>query len=79
MTAVKKKAAVHQRGKAAKNVKAQNIGHPGIGAFVKGLLVSGKTTDQILRAVERQFPGAETSRASVSWYRSRLNKGGHLK
>jgi hypothetical protein len=52
----------------------QPIGHPGIGAFVKGLLISGKTTDQILKAVERQFPGAHTSRASVSWYRSRLNK-----
>jgi hypothetical protein len=79
MTAVKKKAAAQTQRRAKEKAKAASIGHPGIGAFVKGLLVSGKSTDQILRAVEKQFPGAETSRASVSWYRSRLNKGGHLK
>lgn len=63
-----------QQTKAKKTAAVKSIGHPGIGAYVKGLLISGKSTDQILNAVSRQFPGAQTSRASVSWYRSRLNK-----
>jgi hypothetical protein len=78
MAATKQKGVAAARRNVATKTKAKTtantIGHPGIGAYVKGLLISGKTTDQILRAVARQFPGANTSRASVSWYRSRLNK-----
>jgi hypothetical protein len=48
----------------------------GIGAYVTGLLMKGKSTDEVLKLVERQFPGAATSRASVSWYRSKLAKEG---
>lgn len=51
---------------------------PGVGAFVAGLLLKGKKTDEVLKAVDSRFPESETTRASVSWYRSKLRKEGKL-
>lgn len=50
----------------------------GIGAYVSGLLLKGKSTEEILALVGKQFPQANTSAASVSWYRSKLHMEGKL-
>lgn len=47
-----------------------------IGAYVNGLLMHDKSTEEILKAVAKKFPEARTSAASVAWYRSKLNKQG---
>jgi len=51
----------------------------GIGALVDGLLIKGKTTDQIVAAVHQRFPESNTSAKTVSWYRSKLRASGRLK
>lgn len=51
----------------------------GIGGFVSDLLVKGKDTEAILKAVKEKFPKARTSAASVAWYRSKLREEGKLK
>jgi hypothetical protein len=45
---------------------------------VTGLLLKGKSTDDVLKAVDSRFPEAEISRASVAWYKSKLRKEGTL-
>lgn len=50
----------------------------GVGAYVSGLLLKGKSTEEILALVGKQFPQANTSAASVSWYRSKLHTEGKL-
>lgn len=50
----------------------------GVGAYVSGLLLKGKSTDEVLKLVERQFPDSATTRASVAWYRSKLKAEGKL-
>ena len=50
----------------------------GVGAFVSGLLLKGKNTDDVLKAVDSRFPEAETSRASIAWYKSKLRQEGKL-
>ena len=44
----------------------------GIGAFCKGLILDGKTNDEILEAVAVQFPTAKTTRSCVAYYRTKL-------
>lgn len=51
----------------------------GIGAFCKELIIKGKSNEEVLAAVHKQFPGAGTTPASVSSYRSRLKSDGLLK
>lgn len=60
-----------QKGRKNSNKKVLTIGD-----FVTSLLMGNKSTDEILKAVEKKFPGCKTSRSSVAWYRSRLNKQG---
>lgn len=84
-----KKKSVAPKGKskktaaAAKPEKAKPGAAPkkagGIGGFVCDLLVKGKETDDILKAVKAQFPKARTSAASVAWYRSKLREEGKIK
>lgn len=49
-----------------------------VGAYVSGLLLKGKSTEEILALVGKQFPEAKTSRSSVAWYRSKLHSEGKL-
>jgi hypothetical protein len=48
----------------------------GIGVFCKHLIRQGKSTDEILAAVQAEFPGCNTSRASIASYRTAVNKEG---
>lgn len=50
----------------------------GIGAYVAGLLLKGKSTEEILALVDAHFPGSHTSQGSVAWYRSKLHRQGKL-
>lgn len=60
---VKGKAAAPAEGKAKK---------PGIGKFCMDLIEAGKTNDEILEAVAKQFPGAKTSKGCIAFYRNKL-------
>jgi hypothetical protein len=73
--------AATKRGNTAKKTKAKTTtlrSHPGIGAYIQGLLIHGKSTEEILLAVAKHFPDAQTTRNSVSWYRSKLRTSGKL-
>lgn len=50
----------------------------GIGGFCERLLVEGKSNEDILKAVKKEYPSAKTSAASLAWYRSRLREEGKL-
>ena len=60
---------------------AQKSGLPasrGIGAWVKTQILAGVATADILAAVEKAFPGAKTSAASIALYRADMRKAGTL-
>ena len=78
--AEKKAAKADSKGKPPKKAAA-NGGAPkgrGIGAFCEGLLLKKKSADDILAAVQKEFPGAKTSMASIAWYRNKLINEGQL-
>lgn len=49
---------------------------PTIREFAEGLLAQGLTDEAVLAAILDRFPEAETTKASVSWYRSQGRKKG---
>jgi len=50
----------------------------GIGAYISGLLLSGKPNEEVLALTQRTFPASRTSAAAVSWYKAKLKKEGKL-
>lgn len=51
---------------------------PGVGAFIRELLLKNKETSEILMEVASKFPGSKASASDVSWNRSKLKKDGLL-
>jgi hypothetical protein len=51
----------------------------GIGSFCMELILKGKSNEDVLAAVAKQFEGAKTSAASIAWYRNKLKSEGQLK
>lgn len=49
---------------------------PGIGDFIKTQILAGKDNEKILELVLTKFPEANTTNASVNWYRSKLRQEG---
>lgn len=49
---------------------------PGVGDVAQALILGGKTNEEVLAAVKEQFPDAETSKASINWYRNKLRSDG---
>lgn len=47
-----------------------------IGEVAEGAIRKGLTNAEVLERVRATFPGAQTSPASVAWYRARLRKAG---
>lgn len=47
-----------------------------IGDVIRAGIKAGKSTEDILADVRKQFPQANTKAASVAWYRSQMKKGG---
>lgn len=44
----------------------------GVGDVAIEAIKAGKTNDEALAAVKKEFPDAKTSLASVNWYRNKL-------
>lgn len=73
--AAKKPAAVAAKPKAAAPA-AEKVKKPGIGDFIKTQILAGKDNEKILELVLTKFPDANTTNASVNWYRSKLRQEG---
>lgn len=61
---------------APKAEKAEKAKKPGVGDFVKQQILAGKDNDKIIELVLSKFPDANTTKASVNWYRSKLRAEG---
>lgn len=48
----------------------------GVGTVIREKLLAGATNKAALDAVKDEFPGSETTMATVSWYRSDMRKRG---
>lgn len=70
-----KKASTPTKAKKAAAPKAEGTKKRGIGAFCKELIGKGKTNDEILEAVAKEFPGANTSKGSIAFYRNAVKAG----
>lgn len=80
----RKTAAEKLAGKAARvagdpKPKSDKPRDPGIGQFCMDLILKGKSNEDVLAAVTKQFEGAKTSAASIAWYRNKLKSEGQLK
>jgi len=51
---------------------------PGVGSLTIELILAGKTTGEILEAVQKAFPESKASNVTISWYRGKLKKEGKL-
>lgn len=60
---------------APKTAKAEGTKKRGIGAFCKELIAKGKTNDEILEAVAKEFPDAGTTKGSIAFYRNAVKAG----
>lgn len=49
---------------------------PTIGSVAMEALRAGKTNEDALAAVQKKFPEAKTSLASINWYRNKLRSDG---
>lgn len=47
----------------------------GIGAYARQLLAKEPDVDKVLEAVLAKFPEANTTKQSIYWYRSQMNRG----
>jgi len=48
-----------------------------IGAVAREAILAGKTNQEALDLVKKEFPGANTTLNSINWYRNDLRKKGH--
>lgn len=49
----------------------------GVGAVAIEAIKAGKTNEEALEAVQKEFPDAKTGLASINWYRNKLRSEGH--
>lgn len=61
---------------AARSPAADSSLGPGSGAYIRSLLVEGRSTEEILEAVRRRFPASRAGPGDVSWNRNRLRREG---
>jgi len=61
---------------AAKAPKEKAPPKRGIGTVANEALKAGKTNAEVLAAIKAEFPEANTSMASVNWYRNNLRTSG---
>lgn len=69
------KAAPVKATKAKSAAQVEGTKKRGVGSFCKDLIEAGKTNDEILAAVAKEFPGSKTSRGSIAFYRSKMKAG----
>lgn len=65
-----------KRSKPASAAPAKGPKKTGIGAFCIELIKKGKSNEEVLAAVKKEFPQAATSASSVAWYRNKLKSEG---
>lgn len=62
--------------KQASAASAKGLKKVGIGAFCMELIRKGQSNEEVLAAVQKQFPDASTSASSIAWYRNKLKSEG---
>lgn len=62
--------------KAPKAPKEPRVPKRGIGTVVKEAILAGKTNEEALVAAKAEFPNANTTASTISWYRNNLRKSG---
>lgn len=67
------------KAKKAKNKVGGGIKKPGSGARIREMLLKGVETEEIVKAIHKEFAGAKTSASTVAWYKNDLRKKGLLK
>ena len=48
----------------------------GVGTAAKESILGGATNEEALAAVKKEFPEAQTTMASINWYRNNLRQSG---
>lgn len=48
----------------------------GVGAVAMEAILNGASNEEALAAVRKEFPDANTTKASINWYRNKLRKDG---
>lgn len=48
----------------------------GVGAVAMEAILNSATNEEALAAVRKEFPDANTTKASINWYRNKLRKDG---
>jgi len=48
----------------------------GVGTVAMEAILNGATNEEALAAVRKEFPDANTTKASINWYRNKLRKDG---
>lgn len=48
----------------------------GVGAVAMEAILNSATNEEALTAVRKEFPDANTTKASINWYRNKLRKDG---
>ena len=64
--------------KVAKPTKGPRVLKRGIGTVVKESVLAGMTNEDVLEAVKAEFPNANTTASTISWYRNSLRKSGNM-
>ncbi len=57
----------------AKTASKDKAGKPvkrGVGALARELITKGKSTEEVIAAVKKEFPESSISAGSVAWYRN---------
>lgn len=49
-----------------------------IGGLTQELLLAGKSTEEVLAGIKKQFPNAKSSASTIGWYRSKMRSEGAL-
>lgn len=71
-------AAAADGAKAAKEPKEPKAPKRGVGTVAMEAILNGATNEEALAAVRKEFPDANTTKASINWYRNKLRKDGTL-
>jgi len=62
------------KGKGKSEDKEPKAPKRGIGAVAMEAILDGATNEEALAAVRKEFPDANTTKASINWYRNKLRK-----
>ena len=63
---------------AAEKPKEEKKPKRGIGTVAMEAILNGATNEDALGAVRKEIPDANTTKASINWYRNKLRKDGTL-